>query len=231
MLLRFLLELSPVPFSEIYGQLYCLETVAGTMTKHFSAGADSAFAGAFAIWHILEAKSGCWRCTSHPWDQFQANNVGHELWKGKPQFSHEAQIIHSTNRDSAPQMRIIQAALQGWSCWEWAAQPFSANESLRKERPRSGDPLTARSYLRICTSPSSQGNEFIWHQKHHHQPPLIQHFCWHPEPHLSEHLGRSRVWRSFPDVGSSDMQPKPNATQFPGQTDFSALMPIFTAVP
>lgn len=126
--------------------------------------------------------------------------MGHELWKGKPQFSHKAQIIHPRNRNSAPQMRIIQPALQGWSCWERATQPFSANESLRKERPSSGDPLTAGSCLRICTSPSSQGNEFIWYQKHQQQPKLIQHFCCHPEQqqsHLSGHLGRGRVWRSF----------------------------------
>lgn len=103
--------------------------------------------------------------------------MGCELWKGKPQLSHEAQISHHTNSDSAPQMMIVLAALQCWSCWERAVQPLSANEAARKERPCSGDLLTPRSYLRICNTPSSQGNEFIWYQKHHHNPHWVFQLC------------------------------------------------------
>lgn len=104
------------------------------------------------------------------------------------------------HKSSTPQTGILphKWGLFRLHCRAGAAQPFSANESLRKERPRSGDP--PRSCLRVCTSPSSQGNEFIWYQKHHQQPPLIQHFCCHPEQqqsHLSVHLGWGRVWRRF----------------------------------
>lgn len=95
-----------------------------------------------------------------------------------------------------PTMRIILAALQCWSCWERAAQPLSASESVRKDGPGSGDLLTPRSYLRICNTPPSRGNEFTWSQEHHHNP------HWYfsiaavtqssSNPHLSVHLGRGK---------------------------------------
>lgn len=85
-----------------------------------------------------------------------------------------------------PTMRIILAALQCWSCWERAAQPLSASESVRKDRPGSGDLPTPRSYLRICNTPSSRGNEFTWSQEHHHNPHWVfQHCCCHPEQQQS----------------------------------------------
>lgn len=103
-----------------------------------------------------------------------------------------------------------------------------------KERPRSGDPLTPRSDLRISNSPSRQGNKFIWCQKHPPQPPVIQHFCCHPEQQQSPSQGAFGArWGSDPPWGGLTLtgnQRHITANSQPGQT-FPAPLPIIIAVP